>query len=88
MLLLLTGFLSAVFTLLPNDTAEVVYLVLSTISEKVIVYTVLYVIELIVIMFTGNTESSYSQTDQVSIFYTNCIDKAKLIVNKETRNSV
>ena len=42
LLLLLTGFLSAIFTLLPIDAAEVVYLVLSTITEKVIVYARYY----------------------------------------------
>ena len=33
----LTGFLSRIFSLLTNDTAEVVYLVLNTITEKVCV---------------------------------------------------
>ena len=40
LLLYLTGFLNMVFTLLPNDSTEIVYLVLNTLQEKVIYFIV------------------------------------------------
>ena len=43
---ILIGFLNTVFMLLPNDSVEVVYLVLNTLQEKVIcLYTVFIHIE-------------------------------------------